>query len=131
MARKIPIDHPFVQSDYDAHFFLAEPEEEATSPSLPIILFSAAFGLGISIITLYLTYGVLSLSIVVSAGLTTTALLFGIGFVAVTASILTSSKATVTNVAFSCGLILMTILFFGLCTLSSAIAATLFLIWSR
>ena len=94
-------------------------------PSLPIILFSAACGLGFGMIGLYLTYGVLRLNLQLSAGIATFFLLSSLGLTSVLLSILTNSKATLSNTGFSCGLVVLTLLFFGLCTLSGAIIATL------
>ena len=94
-------------------------------PSLPIILFSAACGLGFGMIGFYLAYGVFSANIQLSAGIATFFLLGSLGLTSILLSILTNSKATVSNTGFACGLVVLTLLFFGLCTLSGAIIATL------
>lgn len=101
-------------------------EDEPRSPSLPIIFFSAAAGVSSGIIALYVAYRLLLLSLPWSAGLATLAMLAVLGFTSASLSILTRSHP-LANMALSCGLLLLVLFFFGLCSFVGALAATLLL----
>jgi hypothetical protein len=101
-------------------------DERQTGPSLPIILFSTACGVGSGIIVLYLTYRVFLFTLPVSAGIATFCLLAVLGVTGGGLSALTRSSA-IANIAFSCGLIVISVFFFGFCLLVGALAATLIL----
>lgn len=97
-------------------------------PSLPIILLSAASAIAGFIIALYVAYRELSLPIALSAGLAT---LFASAVLGITGALLSSitrTRAAASNIAFSCGLILLALLFFGLCLLVGAVAALILLL---
>jgi hypothetical protein len=101
-------------------------DEQPLRPSLPIILFSAACGVGSAVIALYLAYRVLVFNLPFSAGIATFCLLAVLGITGGGLSVLTRSSAIV-NITFSCGLILLSIFFFAFCSLLGALAATLIL----
>ena len=104
-------------------------EDERSAPSLPIILMSAAGGIAAGIIGLYIAYIVLDLSVQLSAAVATLSLCSVLGFSSAGLSTLSGSRAIGANIALSCGLILMTLIFFGFCTLAGAVTATLILTW--
>jgi len=103
--------------------FPADP----STPSLPIILLSAASGISAGIIALYITYRTFGLAIEWSVAIAVLCLSAALGCTGALLSTLTGSRAAMSNIAFSCGLILITLLFFALCTLVGAIAATFIL----
>ena len=107
----------------------ARPVRRSTEPSLPIILLSAAGGIAGGILGLYVAYIVLDLSPQLTAAMTTLSLCIGLGSVGAVLSFLTDSGAALSNIALSCGLAVLTILFFSLCTLAGAMTATLILTW--
>ena len=111
----------------ETDLLLDDPRDRAVldAPSLPIILFSAACGLAASVLAFFLAYRVFFLNLPVSAALATLALCFVLGIVGAGLSILTGSRAVISNVVFGCGVILAMLLFFALCTLAGAVAATL------
>ena len=100
-----------------------------SSPSLAIILMSAAIGLAGGIIGLYVAYIVLDLSVQLSAAVATLCLSAALGITGAGLSSLTRSRAATANIAFSCGLILLATVLFGFCTLAGALAATFVLTW--
>jgi hypothetical protein len=104
---------------------LGEFDEGATGPSLPIILLSAASALAGGIVTLYITYRLVGLEIELSAGLATFAASLVLGITGAGLSIITGSRAAMSNIAFSCGLIVISALFLGICTLLGALMALL------
>lgn len=128
MTQQRSSQNPFQQIEDDLHLSYLASDEIESAPSLPVILLAAATGLGLFMIVLYVSYRVLTLNIPVSVGIATMALLVGIGMVGGGLSFLTNPRSTLSNLTFSCGLILLTILFFGLCGLAGAIGATLFLV---
>lgn len=98
-----------------------------SSPSLAIVLMSAASGLAGGIFGLYIAYIVLDLSVQISAAVATLSLSAALGITGAGLSALTESRAAVANIALSCGLILLATVLFGFCTLAGALAATLLL----
>ena len=100
-----------------------------STPSLAIILMSAASGLAGGIIGLYIAYIVLDLSVQLSAAVATLSLSAALGITGAGLSSLTRSRAATANIALSCGLILLATVLFGFCTLAGALAATLVLTW--
>lgn len=115
--------------DEDAQFgvvdaSLSELEYTDSAPSLAIILISAACGIGFGVIGLYITYQLLGLTIQLSVAAAVFAASLGLGFSGALLSAVTGSRAAVANIFFSCGLVIATGIFFGLCTLVGAIAAT-------
>jgi len=127
LARKFPSPDPYPQPDSPWSSEVDLDDEDSYAPSLPIILLSAACGLAGGIIGLYVTVRVLQWNIQVSMALATLIVLFGLGTVSWILSALTGSRAFWTNIGFSCGLILISLLFFGLCLVSGALVATLML----
>ena len=111
----------------EAELLVDDPRDRAVldAPSLPIILFSAACGLAASVLAFFLAYRVFFFNLPISAALATLALCFTLGIVGAGLSILTGSRAAISNVIFGCGVILAMLLFFALCTLAGAVAATL------
>jgi hypothetical protein len=101
-------------------------EDEPRSPSLPIILFSAACGISSGIIALYVAYRLILLSLPWSAGVATLVMLGVLSLTSAGLSSLTRSHL-LANTAFSCGLLLLALFFFGLCSFVGALAATLLL----
>jgi len=94
-------------------------------PSLPIILLSAASAIASGIIILYITYRLLGVEIELSAGIATFGASLALGLTGAGLSLLTGSRAAMSNIAFSCGLIVISVLFLGVCTLVGAVAALL------
>ncbi|MEZ4860975.1 MAG: hypothetical protein R3C14_06710 [Caldilineaceae bacterium] len=105
--------------------------EGPSSPSLPIIFLSAASAIAGGVITLYVAYRMLLLPIELSAGLATFVASIALGLTGAGLSFLTRSRAATSNIAFSCGLIVLSLLFFGLCTLVGAAAALFLMMISR
>jgi len=97
------------------------------APSLPIIFLSAASGIAAGIVALYLTYTVFNWRIEWSVAATVFCLCAALGVTGALLSAVTRSRAAIGNIAFSCGLIVITLFFFALCTLAGAFAATLIL----
>lgn len=121
--KQLPFEpYEFTESNARATYRAAEP-------SLPIILLSAAGGIAGGILGLYVAYIVLDLSPQLTAAITTLALCISLGSVGALLSALTESRAAFGNIALSCGLVVLTILFFSLCTLAGAMTATLILTW--
>lgn len=102
-----------------------------TSPSLPIILLSAASAIAGGVIALYLAYREFALSIELSAAIATFVASMAMGVTGATFSALTGSRAATSNIAFSCGLILISLLFMGICALVGAAAALFLLLIAR
>lgn len=100
-------------------------EEARTGPSLPIILFSAAFGIAAAVIGFYLAWEIATLRLEWSVVAGVLALCFGLGASGAFLSAVTGSRSAMTNIGMSCGLIVITLLFFGLCIVVGALAATL------
>ena len=126
MAPNPPSLYSWPESDSD--FSYSGNEERDVSPSLPIILLSAACGLGVGMLGFYLGYSILHLGVSWSAAIATFGLLGGVAVVAGVLTVASRSQALLSNIGFSCGLIVMSMLFLGLCTLVGAIVATLVLI---
>lgn len=105
-----------------------DPALDDDQPSLIIILLSAACGVGAGVIGLYLTYTVLGWEAPPSVFVAVLAMSLMLGIVGAGLSVVTGSRAAVKNIFFSCGLVLLSAIFLGLCTLAGAIAATLLLI---
>jgi len=103
------------------------PELEETRPSLPIILISSACGIAGGVVGLYVTYAGLGLPVPASVFVAVLGLSLGLGASGAGLSALTGSRAAVANIVFSCGLILASFLFLGLCMLLGAVGATLLL----
>jgi hypothetical protein len=104
---------------------IGEFEEGESGPSLPIILLSAASAIASGVITLYVTYRLLALEIELSAGIATFFASVALGVTGAGLSVLTGSRAAMSNIAFSCGLIVISVLFLGICTLIGAVTALL------
>jgi hypothetical protein len=96
-------------------------------PSLPVILISAAFGVGAGIIGLYFAYELFTLTLPASAAVGTLSALAVLAGVASLLTQLLDSRAFLANISMSCGLLVLSALFFGVCTLSGAIVATVIL----
>lgn len=102
---------------------MAEGDDGDSGPSLPIILLSAASAIAGGIIALYITYRLLELGIELSAGIATFCASLALGITGAGLSILSGSRAAMGNIAFSCGLIVISVLFLGVCTLLGAVMA--------
>jgi len=59
-----------------------------------------------------------------SAAIATLSLSTALGIGGAGLSTLTGSRSAISNISFSCGLIMLTFIFFGACTLIGALAAT-------
>jgi hypothetical protein len=117
------LDDGFGLDDFDPD---ALPSDEVTTdtPSLPIILFSAACGVAGCVIVLFISYRWLDWGVELSAGLATLGLLFSVGLSGAGLSALTHSRAAPVNILFSCSVILLAIFFLALCLLGGALVAT-------
>ena len=100
-------------------------DDADAGPSLPIILLSAASAIASGIIILYITYRLLGVEIELSAGIATFGASLALGLTGAGLSLLTGSRAAMSNIAFSCGLIVISVLFLGVCTLVGAVTALL------
>ena len=120
-----------IQTDDLSQFEFDLIEEPDVAPSLPIILLSTATGLASGILGLYISYRAGGLGAPLSASVATLCLLAGLSISAAVLSILTDSRAVLANIGFSCGLILLSLLFFGLCSLMGALAAMLILLYGN
>lgn len=98
-----------------------------STPSLAIILLSAASAIAMFIIVLYVTYRELAFRIEFSAGIATFLASMTLGLTGAALSAITDSRAATSNIVFSCGLIAIALLFFGLCVFVGAVAALLLL----
>lgn len=107
-----------------AHYSDGSAQDDGT-PSLPVILVSAACGLGGGVIGLYLTYAVFAWPLPWVAAATTLALLSSLGISGAIMSVATGTRAAPANILFSCGLLLTASLFLGLCSVVGALVATL------
>ncbi len=99
-------------------------------PSLPIILLSAASAIAGFITALYVAYQELAFSIEASAAIATFFASAVLGVTGAALSVITRTRSATSNIAFSCGLILLSVLFFGLCLLVGAVAALALLMLS-
>lgn len=120
---------PDEREEVDWEWTDAEPPEAGSTPSLPIVLFSAAGGVAGGVLTLYVAYGRMALAPELSAGLATLGLLFSLGISGALLSAATGSRAAPANILFSCGVILLMIIFLGLCLLVGALAGTVLIRW--
>ncbi|MCX6045802.1 MAG: hypothetical protein NT075_11875 [Chloroflexi bacterium] len=116
-----------VRGIHSPDFNVPDVDNEGSTPSLPIILLSAASGVSAGIIALYITYYLLGLPLEWSVALAILVLSAALGSTGALLSSLTGSRAATSNIAFSCGLIVVTLLFFALCTFVGAMAATFIL----
>ncbi len=105
-------------------------EPIAQGPSLPIILLSAASAIAGFIVALYVTYRGLAFRIEASAAIATFFASVVLGATGAALSFITRTRAAASNIAFSCGLILLSLLFLGLCLLVGAAAALVLLLLS-
>jgi hypothetical protein len=96
-------------------------------PSLPIILASAACGVAAGIIGLYFSYELFRFTLPASAALATLLALAVLAGLAAGLTNLLGSEAYLPNISMSCGLLVLSVLFFGVCILSGAITATILL----
>lgn len=110
----------FDPDGYDADPLAAQPQ----TPSLPIILFSAASGVAGGVIAFFISYRMLQWGVELSAGLATLGLLFSLGISGAILSAATGSRAAPVNILFSCGVILLAMFFLGLCLLVGALFGT-------
>lgn len=131
------LEHADISSlfdQYEAEEYLdRDPDllDDRTSLSLPIILMSAASGIAGGVIGLYIAYIVLDLNVQLSAAVATLSLCSALGITGAGLTALAGSRAVSGNLALSCGVILLTLVFFGFCMLAGAAAATLVLTWGR
>lgn len=100
-------------------------------PSLPIILLSAASAIAGFIIALYVAYRELAFGIEVSAAIATFVASAILGITGASLSAITGTRSATSNIAFSCGLILLSIVFFCLCLLVGAIGAFLLMVFAN
>jgi len=122
-ARTSPdeMDDRFLQDELAATF-------DDTGPSLPVILMSAACGVALGIIGLYLTYTVAGWGLPASVFVAALGASAGLGIAGAGLTGLTGSNAAAANITMSCGLIVISLAFLGLCMLVGALAATLLLV---
>lgn len=106
------------------------PDNTPQGPSLPIILLSTASAIAGFIVALYLAYREFAFRIEISAAIATFFASAVLGITGATLSAITGARSAVSNIAFSCGLILISVLFFGLCLLVGAFGALLLLLIS-
>ena len=114
-------DNGFAYDDLEADF-------DDSGPSLPIILISAACGVAGGVVGLYLTYTVLAWALPPSVFIAALCASAGLGISGAGLTWLTGAKSAVANIAMSCGLIVISLIFLGLCMLVGALAATLLLV---
>jgi hypothetical protein len=111
-----------LQDDVDLGF-------DNSGPSLPIILISAAFGIAGGVIGLYVPYTVLGWELSASVFVAVLCASAGLGVSGAGLTLLTGTRAAVANIVMSCGLIVISLVFLGLCMLVGALAATLIVLY--
>lgn len=111
-----------LQDDADLGF-------DNSGPSLPIILISAAFGIAGGVIGLYITYAVLGWELPASVFVAVLCASVGLGVSGAGLTALTGTRAAVANIVMSCGLIMISLVFLGLCMVVGALAATVIVIY--
>lgn len=115
-----PPDEDALYAESNSVYF----ESEDAAPSLSIILISAACGVGFGIMGFFIAYQLVGFNIQTSGIIAILTASLGLGLAGALLSAITGSRASLANISFSCGLMVVTVLFFGLCTLAGAIAAT-------
>lgn len=98
------------------------------TPSIPIILLSSAFGLVCGMIGLFLSYGVVGFGVEWSVAACMISTFVGLAVSSIGLSILSESSAYLGNLLFGCGLIVLSVLFFTLCTVAGALASAIILL---
>jgi hypothetical protein len=116
-------------TDNDLLFDERESDFDDSGPSLPIILISAAAGIAGGVIGLYITYIVLGWELPAGVFVAVLCASAGLGVSGASLTALTGARAATANIAMSCALILISVVFLGLCMLSGAIVATLLVIF--
>lgn len=126
MAPKIPPPDFLKLQDELNRLETSLDDGPAAGASLPIILFSAACGVGVGVVALYIGYRLLLLSLPLSVGLATLCML---GALSVTAGILSAAVRSnaLLNVTLGCALVVISALFFAICSAVGALAAALML----
>ena len=117
-----PPDENALYAELESNPVYFEPDDAA--PSLSIILISAACGIGFGIMGFFIAYQLLGFNIQTSGVIATITASLGLGLSGALLSAITGSRAALVNISFSCGLMVATVVFFSLCTLVGAIAAT-------
>ncbi len=100
------------------------------APSLPIILFGAAFGIACGVIGFYLAYELAGWRIEWSVAAATLGLCLGLGGSGALLSSATNSNATLANIGMSCAVVVFSALFLALCMVIGALAASLLISFS-
>lgn len=111
-----------LQDDADLGF-------DNSGPSLPIILISAAFGIAGGVVGLYATYTVLGWELPASVFVAVLGASTALGISGAGLTALTGTRAAVANIGMSCGLIVLSLFFLGLCMVVGALAATVIVIY--
>jgi hypothetical protein len=124
LSYDLPVPNPDEGYD-DLPAELDDALDRQAVPSLPVILFSAACGVGGGVIGLYIGYVMLGWSIELTAALGTLALLVSLGASGALLTALTGSRAAPANILFSCGLILLSFLFLAVCAVLGALVGVL------
>lgn len=106
------------------------PHYRDSAPSAPIILLGAAAGLLCGMIGFYVSYQIIGIGIELTTAVALIALFIGLTVSSIGLSSLASSSALMSNLAFSCGLVVLSVLFFGLCIVSGALGATILMLLS-
>jgi hypothetical protein len=121
--QNIAIQHSTVGAADDDLFPHLIEEEHESSPSLPAILLSAAFGISFAGLVLYLGHWVFGFDLASSAVGAFICLIVLFGPLGIVASLLVGSAAVEQNVGYGCGLTVVTLAFFAVCALVGAMAA--------
>ncbi|MFO7635006.1 MAG: hypothetical protein R6W76_20835 [Caldilinea sp.] len=121
----------FSPDDTDDDFPYDDRENgfDDSGPSLPIILISAAAGIAGGVVGLYVTYTVLGWELPAGVFIAVLCASIGLGVSGAGLTALTGTRAAVANIAMSCGLIMISLVFLGLCMLIGALVATLVVIF--
>ena len=128
MARNVSRPNSPTERDNGPPYDAYDPALDEEQPSLIIILLSAACGVGAGVIGLYVTYTVLGWDAPPSVFVAVLAMSLALGVVGAGLSIVTASRAALKNIVFSCGLVLLAVIFLGLCMVAGAVAAALLLV---
>ena len=107
----------------------ADLDFDDSGPSLPIILISAAVGIAGGVIGLYIFYTLLGWELPASVFVAVLGASTGLGVAGAGLTALTGSRAAVANIVMSCGLIMVSVVFLGLCMLVGALVATLLVLY--
>jgi hypothetical protein len=123
--QSVAVDQLYQDFEDDPTWADAAGDEPATGPVLPTILLNAALALTTAGGTFALARFLLDGTLLTSMVIAILVLLIAFTPLGILAARLTGTPVLVGNLGWGCGVLVMTLLFFGLCGLSGAVAALL------